>query len=69
MSSKPKLSLDVTDTGREPIMLLREAIGEHYDVRREEEDVVIADEVIHEPVIRIYDKGGTVPRLSLWLSR
>ena len=66
MSTKSKLFLRALG-GVDPLSLLREALGEHYDVKEEEEQVVVGDRVLHEPVIRIYDKGGTIPRLSLWL--
>ena len=56
--------------GSEAITLIRKAIGEHYEVRQEEEKVNIGKgkRVVHRPVIRIYNKGGTKPRLTLWLS-
>ncbi len=46
--------------------LLKEAIGEHYDVQLEKEHVRRGKGM--DPVIRIYDKGGNTPRFSMWVS-
>lgn len=60
-----------TDEGSIGVLsLMREAIGEHYDVRLEEETSYLEGAlfpVVHEFVVRIYDKGGTTPKLTLWL--
>ncbi len=55
--------------GEDAVSLLTEVFGQHYDIRAEEEAVRIGDRRIREPVIRVYAKGESEPRLSLWLCR
>lgn len=61
-SSKPRLYLN----GPHAPFVLRQAIGDYYDVRVERKEIHVRGKIVHDRVIAIYPKGSKKAVLSFW---
>lgn len=64
-----EIPMEVTNDA-DLLSFFSEVFGPYCEVKYEQVELVVGEVeqvICHDPAIRIYAKGGTVPKLTIWL--